>query len=291
LTTNHFVDDDDDENVDDNDPIMIQKKITKSEYETHYTDYEYIYLQILGFQATERKKEDITAKNNKQFFSHNPGTKLLERVAGITMHGEREGSDLVVKQAYSILIAAYRLARETNQLKIFFETGFDRLSDPCLEGRVGRLQTFLELNNPQLFFDVNHRVTWDDVSINRNNYNNNHHHQNQNNNNNSNSEKLLIVGEYLRVFTNLMLLKYAKDKNKNYSQLKHDRSLGLNLPGFDEEYCNTETFQLYLSNEGLIKPATLKPTTTSTTQQLLSEAADLMKYYVELDTLFLKKEQ
>jgi hypothetical protein len=49
-----------------------------------------------------------------------------------------------VKSALSVLLNAFRFAKIENTLSKFFSEAFDREADPCLEGRVGRLQEFIE---------------------------------------------------------------------------------------------------------------------------------------------------
>lgn len=72
---------------------------------------------------TALKHEDTYAQNTHarthwhpgQFFTRNPGTKLLERRAGMTMHGDRPGSNAVVASAAPTLVQAFRAALDQQQ--------------------------------------------------------------------------------------------------------------------------------------------------------------------------------
>lgn len=65
---------------------------------TSYTDFEYIYLQILGFKAIQENIDLLKDLNNSKSFRENPGTQLLESIAGMTMHGERDGYEISSKR-------------------------------------------------------------------------------------------------------------------------------------------------------------------------------------------------
>ena len=69
-----------------------------------------------------------------QFFNRNPGTQMLERVCGMTMHGDRPAANSIILSAPATLCKAYLAARSADMLS-FFQSGFDRCADPCLEGR------------------------------------------------------------------------------------------------------------------------------------------------------------
>lgn len=109
-----------------------------------HSEYEYAFLQVLGFAAISGEVDEIVRINNGAFWRRNPATMRVEQLAGITMHGDRPGANGIVRAAPEVLLRAFALARSLGELSAFFREAFDRTADPCLEGRVGRLLTFLE---------------------------------------------------------------------------------------------------------------------------------------------------
>eukprot|EP01098_Paradermamoeba_levis_P007368 TRINITY_DN3037_c0_g1_i1.p1 TRINITY_DN3037_c0_g1~~TRINITY_DN3037_c0_g1_i1.p1 ORF type:complete len:378 (-),score=104.75 TRINITY_DN3037_c0_g1_i1:151-1284(-) len=204
--------------------LSIEKKVTRREFLENYTDFEYIFLQILGFKEIQKNKEQIMQLNNNLFFSRNPGVQFLERVAGMTMHGDRPGANSIIKSALPTLVAAYQKSKEKKDVLSFFETGFDRTADPCLEGRIQRLQSYLEANSSLSPSDL----PVDEFSLD---------FQNK-------EDKNSIIGEYLRVFRNSQLNEFAKDLQLPYPEAKQ-RWEANKLPGFEKFY-NAKKFEKYL---------------------------------------------
>ena len=67
-------------------------KIKRKEFEERFSDYEYVYLTVLGFTYLDEIKDKVLKLNNGKFYRMNPGVQLLEKVCGMTMHGDRVGS-------------------------------------------------------------------------------------------------------------------------------------------------------------------------------------------------------
>lgn len=127
---------------------FIKGKFTRAKWAEH-SDYEYVFLQILAFAAISSNVDEIVRINNGAFWRRNPATMRVEQLAGITMHGDRPGANGIVKAAPDVLLRAFALGRSLGELERFFREAFDRTADPCLEGRVGRLLTFLERHAEQ----------------------------------------------------------------------------------------------------------------------------------------------
>jgi len=127
----------------------IPKNLTSSELAKN-SNYEYVFLTVLGFQFLQIHKEEIISLNNGQHFKTNPGTRRLEEVCGFTMHANRPGANGILRSAPEVLLRAFDVARQKRIVDKFF-TGeaFDRMADPCLEGRLGRILPFLEEHAPR----------------------------------------------------------------------------------------------------------------------------------------------
>merc|ERR1712176_260178 len=98
-----------------------------------------------------------------QVFSKNPGVQMLERVCGMTMHGDRDGANALLRSASSSLLEAFAIANKRKNMPEFFKDAFDRTADPCLEGRVGRLMEYLEAKRPP-DSESSGMPPWEDVS-------------------------------------------------------------------------------------------------------------------------------
>lgn len=121
----------------------IKGKLTRAKL-AGFSNYEYVFLQVLGFQAISQHIDEIVRINNGLFWRRNPATMRVEQLSGITMHGDRPGANGIVQAAPDVLLRAFALARVRGETECFFREAFDRTADPCLEGRVGRLLMFLE---------------------------------------------------------------------------------------------------------------------------------------------------
>lgn len=123
----------------------LSGKITRSDFRG-YTAYEYVYLTIVGFAYLHNKRNEIVEANNGRFFTQNPGVQMLEQVCGMTMHADRAGSENLLRSGPDILLEAFRVAQTKEETVGFFTDAFDRTADPCLEGRIGRLNEYLQKN-------------------------------------------------------------------------------------------------------------------------------------------------
>lgn len=107
------------------------------------TAYEYASLTVQGFHRLQQYRTQITNFNNGAYFLENPGTMLLEHTCGFTMHADRPGAAVALREGPEVLLAAFGTAKSAGQLQRFFAQAFDRHRDPCLEGRVALLMEFL----------------------------------------------------------------------------------------------------------------------------------------------------
>ena len=128
--------------------VETRGKLSRSELMTAVTDPEHVRLTILGLAYLEQIAPMVLSKNNGQGHLTNPGTHLLERVCGFTMHADRASAVVALLQAPALLLQAFRTARATTPLlREFFARAFDRRAHPCLEGRASLLVAFLERAN------------------------------------------------------------------------------------------------------------------------------------------------
>eukprot|EP01102_Stenamoeba_stenopodia_P023054 TRINITY_DN980_c0_g1_i2.p1 TRINITY_DN980_c0_g1~~TRINITY_DN980_c0_g1_i2.p1 ORF type:complete len:502 (-),score=174.98 TRINITY_DN980_c0_g1_i2:218-1723(-) len=231
------------------DPKIV-RKLTRRELQDAYTDYEYIVLHIKGFVAIEQHKASVIKLNNHQFFTNNPGVKLLEKYSGITLHGDRPEANSIVESAFSVLMTAFKLAKAEGDFKKFFTTAFDRTADPCLEGRVGRLQLYIE-NSPYHWKKDGANGAEDIMMVKWRDFNLLFEER-------ANEEKEACFGEFLRVFLNTTALKYAKSVGRPYEEIQSSRAKGLPLPDFYEKFCTIKLFRDYLEENGINASATTK---------------------------------
>jgi len=181
----------------------IMQKIKREDFSAAYTDYEYIYLTILGFANLHTNAEEIVRKNNGKVFTQNPGVQLLERSCGMTMHGDREGANNLLRSAPASLLEAFAICKKKGAMKEFFRDAFDRKADPCLEGRLGRLMEYLEAKRVAADSDAHGTPPWEEVSL-----------------------KPLapgtpvrdVIGEHLRVFTGECIWSWSRQLDMSYER-------------------------------------------------------------------------
>lgn len=217
-------------------PRIIQK-VNAKDFQSAYTDFEYIYLTVLGFARLHTHGEEIARKNNGQNFSLNPGVQMLERVCGMTMHGDREGANSLLRTAPISLLAAFQCAKsKRNGFCDFFKGAFKRDADPCLEGRTGRIMEYLEKNGDLQRSTSGSMVPWEEVSL-------------------QPLHKMAtpcdIVGEHLRVFVNECTWCWACTRGLNYEEAKTKRFDKENVTDFCKLY-NAVTFETAMLSRGLV---------------------------------------
>lgn len=224
----------------------IQGKAKRKELAATHSDYEYIYLTVLGLAVLHLRGEEIIRKNNGQAFNHNPGVQLLERASGLTMHAERDGSENLLRTAPATLVEAFNLARlDTGHRALtwslaFFQQAFDRTADPCLEGRVGRLMEYIEARRRAATDQGTCGLPpWEEVSL---------------RDLPPESPPNDLVGEHLRVFMAECTWRWAKEKRLGYEDAKNVR--------LDEEHAvefsrffNASTFEAALLARGVVVEA------------------------------------
>jgi len=222
---------------------QIGAKVKAQDFRSGYTDYEYIYLTVLGFARLQVNIEEIVKKNNGKVFTSNPGVQLLERLCGMTMHGDREGANVLLRSAPVCLIEAFQIAKSKKSgMKEFFKEAFDRNADPCLEGRTGRIMEYLEAKRKILDSASANMAPWEDVSV-----------------------KPLpagatpqdIVGEHLRVFMSECTWSWSRHKGISYEDAKVKRMDDENLASFTRLY-NAEAFEAALLSRGVVPPESIR---------------------------------
>lgn len=215
----------------------ITQKVKATDFRRSYTDFEYVYLTVLGLSQLQVHGEEIIRLNNGRMFKENPGTQMLERVTGITMHAEREGANHLLRSAPSILLRAFAAAQgDRGGMRRFFQEAFDRLADPCLEGRVGRLLEYLATTVAAGGADAPRPQ---DLAL-------------QTLPATAGAEE--IVGEHLRVFVNECTWNWARERGIGYSVAVADRDDG-DLAFM--ELCNAETFKAAVIAKGEVKDVAL----------------------------------
>lgn len=215
---------------------QIDHKVQRKEFQSSYTDFEYIYLTVLGLARLHVHCEEIVNKNNGKDFKQNPGVQMLERVCGMTMHGDREGANHLLRSAPASLIEAFSIAKtRRNGFLEFFKGAFDRTADPCLEGRMGRLMEYLEAKR-SADCEASGIPPWEDVSL-----------------------KPLkpgtavrdIVGEHLRVFMGECTWSWSRSRGITYEAAKTARDT-------DRDFAtvfNEATFEACLVSKGVAAKA------------------------------------
>jgi len=218
----------------------IERKITRQELASSHSDYEYVYLTVLGLARLHVRAEEIIRRNNGMPFNRNPGVQLLEQVTGFTMHAEREGSNHVLGQAPASLVEAYQLARaEAGGTLTFYKSAFDRTADPCLEGRFGRIMDYIECRRASLDPKGCRGPPWDDVSL-----------------------KTLpedappqeVVGEHLRVFIAECTWQWAQERGLSYEDAKGARQQPEHVTDFSRLF-NAVSFEAALLARGVVLDA------------------------------------
>mmetsp|Transcript_30903 Transcript_30903/g.78124 ORF Transcript_30903/g.78124 Transcript_30903/m.78124 type:complete len:424 (-) Transcript_30903:23-1294(-) len=122
--------------------VSLAGKLTRRELQG-CTDFEHLQLSIQGFAELEQISAEVARLDNHRCYMENPGTQLLERRCGFTMHADRPGIAAVLRDAPALMINAFQSAKRHGCVAEFFCNAFDRTSDPCLEGRCSLLAAFL----------------------------------------------------------------------------------------------------------------------------------------------------
>lgn len=187
----------------------IERKVTAAEFRDTYTDYEYIYLTVLGFAQLHMHCEEIVRKNNGKVFKDNPGVQILEQRCGMTMHGDRAGANHLLRTGPASIVEAFALAKmDKAGMQRFFREAFDRTADPCLEGRVSRLMEYLDVRRQETDASLARAPPWDDVSLRPLD---------------PEATAQQVVGEHLRVFVNECTWRFATEKGLEYAKAKELR--------------------------------------------------------------------
>eukprot|EP00929_Paragymnodinium_shiwhaense_P013001 TRINITY_DN120869_c0_g1_i1.p1 TRINITY_DN120869_c0_g1~~TRINITY_DN120869_c0_g1_i1.p1 ORF type:complete len:503 (-),score=87.20 TRINITY_DN120869_c0_g1_i1:462-1970(-) len=230
----------------------IERKVTRHNLATSYTDYEYVYLTVLGFARLHSHCEEIVSKDNGECFTRNPGVQMLERVSGFTMHAERSGASHLLRTAPAALVEAFQLAThgaESAEAKhrrasAFFREAFDRTADPCLEGRVARLLEFIEKSASQRDACKGSATLppWEDVSLRALPLK---------------AEPMDIVGEHLRVFMAECTWNWSCSRSIGYEEAKAARMNAESADDFTRLY-NAARFEEAMYARGVVADGMLR---------------------------------
>jgi len=224
-------------------PPRLEDKVKREEFLESYTDFEYIFLTVVGFARLHEQLEAIASQMNGQNFTKNPGVQMLERVCGMTMHGDRSGAQATLRQAPGTLISAFAVARgRRGGICQFFREAFDRTADPCLEGRVSRMMTYLEMRGGQKGLASAGAPPWEDVSL-------------QNLGDKATPED--VVGDHLRVFMAECTWAWSREQGLQYEAAKEMR----NHPKYGDSFTkrfNATTFEASMLSRGAVYQPTGK---------------------------------
>eukprot|EP00930_Biecheleria_cincta_P086391 TRINITY_DN75697_c0_g1_i1.p1 TRINITY_DN75697_c0_g1~~TRINITY_DN75697_c0_g1_i1.p1 ORF type:complete len:578 (-),score=124.50 TRINITY_DN75697_c0_g1_i1:98-1831(-) len=215
----------------------IEGKVKKRQLAASYSDYEYVYLTILGLAQLHIHCEVIIQKNNGEVYTRNPGVQMLERVTGFTMHANREGSNHVLRTAPACLIDCFQASKEDPRGSMnFFRKGFDRTGDPCLEGRTKLLMEYLETVRHASDQSPDGMPPWEDVSL----------------------QALPkgcvpqdVVAEHLRVFIAECTWRWSRQVGKSYAEAKEVRLTDACIDDFSKLF-NACTFRAAILARGAV---------------------------------------
>lgn len=213
----------------------IEKKVKACEFRQSYSDFEYVYLTVLGLAELQKLGEDIVRRNNGRVFKDNPGVQLLERQTGMTMHGEREGANHLLRAAPEILIEAFAVSRrDRGGTLAFFREAFDRTADPCLEGRAGRILEYLAARKAGGGADGTPPV--EDLSVQPLP---------------ATAPPADVAGEHLRVFVNECTWAWARSRGVDYPTAKAQRDADADAAAFSR-LCNARMFEASMLTRGIV---------------------------------------
>lgn len=222
----------------------IERKVTATDFRDKYTDFEYIYLTVLGFAQLHLHCEEIVGKNNGRVYKDNPGVQLLEQRCGMTMHGDRAGAAHLLRQAPASVVEAFALAKmDKVGMQRFFREAFDRTADPCLEGRVSRLMEYLDKRRQESDSTLACAPPWDDVSLRPLDGTANHQD---------------VVGEHLRVFVNECTWRWAGQRGLDYAAAKEVRIRDESAQREFAHFFNANAFEAAMLARGVAADATAK---------------------------------
>jgi len=125
-----------------NGEVTLIGKVTRREFHGTYTAFEHLQLTVLGFARLRDMSDEVLRLNNGKKFFHNPGTLLLERECGLTMHADHPGATEAVKTGPDLMLTVFAASQKAGRSREFFTKAFDRHHDPCLEGRFSLIQDF-----------------------------------------------------------------------------------------------------------------------------------------------------
>lgn len=213
----------------------IEKKVRRQELSFEYTDYEYVYLTVLGLAQLHLHAEEICRRNNGQIFTLNPGVQMLERVSGLTMHADRQGTEHLLRTAPAVLVEAFHMSKKDPAGPLgFFRNAFDRNADPCLEGRTGRMLAYLEPRRGGRRSDA--VPPWEDVTLRQLP---------------EGTSSLDLLGEHLRVFLAERTWSWSRERGFTYERAQELRFSSEHAVDFERLF-NAATFEFQLWARGVV---------------------------------------
>jgi len=217
----------------------IERKVKAQDFRTGYTDFEYVYLTILGFARLHVHCEEIVSLNNGRKHTQNPGVQMLESKTGMTMHADREGAAHLLRSAGANLLQAFVAARKDKAGTTgFFREAFDRSADPCLEGRANRVLEYLQSRSQvpgAALGAIGTQPPPGDLAVELPA---------------EGASPKAVVGEYLRVFVNECTWRWAVQEGVDYDIAKVERQHEVSLEAF-ARLCNATTFEVALLARGV----------------------------------------
>eukprot|EP00928_Gymnodinium_smaydae_P002456 TRINITY_DN10875_c0_g1_i1.p1 TRINITY_DN10875_c0_g1~~TRINITY_DN10875_c0_g1_i1.p1 ORF type:complete len:465 (-),score=48.28 TRINITY_DN10875_c0_g1_i1:12-1358(-) len=235
-------------------PIRIVSKELRKKLNGQLTQYEYVYLQILGFACAQANAGEIAGLNNGQDIRHNYGSQLLDARCGLVWHGHHLQSDHLLTAAAELLVNTFERVNaadnEGDRLTQFFQLAFDPNFDPCLEGRVRFLQTYSNTLDGDFGGPAPDDLVLQSFK--------------------KDATTMDIVGEYLRVFHNECVRSWALQKNMTFQEAKAAKDATEENRNSFEWYYNEEVFRQFIEPDHPVEQAELDMAIKSYVEELMT---------------------
>eukprot|EP00928_Gymnodinium_smaydae_P002459 TRINITY_DN10875_c0_g1_i4.p1 TRINITY_DN10875_c0_g1~~TRINITY_DN10875_c0_g1_i4.p1 ORF type:complete len:459 (-),score=25.67 TRINITY_DN10875_c0_g1_i4:12-1337(-) len=234
-------------------PIRIDSKEARKKHKAVLTQYEYVYLQILGFACAQANAGEIAGLNNGQDYRNNYGSQLLDIRCGLIWHAHHMQSDHLLTAAAELLVNTFERLKADgsgDRLSKFFQLAFDPNFDPCLEGRVRLMQTYSnalegDTGGPALDDLVLQSFKKDATTMD-------------------------IVGEYLRVFHNECIRVWALKKEMTFQDAKVAKDATPEDRNSFEGCYNEQLFRQYIEPAHAVEQAQLDIAIKSYVEELMT---------------------
>eukprot|EP00928_Gymnodinium_smaydae_P002458 TRINITY_DN10875_c0_g1_i3.p1 TRINITY_DN10875_c0_g1~~TRINITY_DN10875_c0_g1_i3.p1 ORF type:complete len:456 (-),score=45.42 TRINITY_DN10875_c0_g1_i3:146-1468(-) len=235
-------------------PIRISSKETRKKRNGQLTQYEYVYLQILGFACAQVNAGEIAGLNNGQDIRHNYGSQLLNVRCGLIWHGHHLQSDHLLTAAAELLVNTFERVKAADNardgLTKFFQLAFDPNFDPCLEGRVRFLQTYSNTLDGDFGGPAPDDLVLQSLK--------------------KDATTMDIVGEYLRVFHNECVRVWALKNNMTFQEAKAAKDATSENRDSFEKYYNEDVFRQFIEPDRPVEQAELDIAIKSYVEDLMT---------------------